>query len=156
MKATKFLLVFILFAGLTACNQNEVYFKYQTLPASGWDKDSLKTFDFNITDTLKAYNLYINVRHTGSYPYQNLWLFLDTKDAKGKISRDTIECFLADQFGKWLGSGAGSLKEMPVFYKKQIHFPDSGTYQLKIGQGMRDSILIGVNDVGLKVETADK
>ncbi|MBP1637864.1 MAG: gliding motility-associated lipoprotein GldH [Bacteroidetes bacterium] len=155
MKASNFIALIVLLSLLTACNQNEVYFSYQTLPHSGWNKDSLLTFDVNIKDNSIPYNMYVNIRHQGSYPYQNLWLFLQNKDTKGVIQKDTIECFLADEFGKWLGSGAGALKEMPILYKQQIHFPDSGTYQLKIGQGMRDSILNGINDIGLRVEKAN-
>ena len=71
------------------------------------------------------------------------------------IQKDTIECFLADEFGKWLGTGAGALKEMPVLYRQQVIFPDSGIYQMKIGQGMRDSILVGINDIGIRVEKAN-
>jgi len=154
-KINNLLLLIAVVVTVSSCNQKDVYFSYQTVSASGWNKDSLLTFNIGISDKTQPYNMYINVRHHGNYPYQNLWLFLENKDVKGKVTKDTIECYLADEFGKWLGSGAGALKEMPVLYRQQVFFPDSGTYQIKVGQGMRDSILTGINDIGIRVEKAN-
>ena len=154
-KINKFIVLIIIGLSVLSCNKKDVYFSYQTVSVAGWNKDSLLTYNVSIRDKTLPYNLYINVRHHGNYPYQNLWLFLENKDIKGVIQKDTIECFLADEFGKWLGTGAGALKEMPVLYRQQVIFPDSGIYQLKIGQGMRDSILVGINDIGIRVEKAN-
>ena len=153
MKKSKFVLMIFFPLFLISCHQNEIFFEYKSLPKSGWNKDSLLTFNFNVSDTVPAYDVFIQVRHYGDYPYQNLWLFLENKNvSKNIIKRDTIEFFLADEFGKWLGSGVGPIKEMPVYYRQQIHFPDSGMYQIKIGQGMRDSVLVGVEKVGIRIE----
>lgn len=151
MKSNNLFLGLILAVILTACNQNEVYFKYKSIPASGWDKDSLLVFDYNIQDTVSEYDVFIHVRHFGNYPYQNFWLFLENMNTDSIITKDTIECYLADQYGKWLGSG-NAIKEMPIYYKQQILIPDSGNYQIKIGHGMRDSVLAGIKEVGVRVE----
>ncbi|HHT22854.1 MAG TPA: gliding motility lipoprotein GldH [Bacteroidales bacterium] len=156
MKRNKVIFGLFLVLILQACNQKEIYFSYQTIPSSGWNKDSILNFDINVEDTIFAYNVLIHLRHFGNYPYQNMWLFLESKKPHDNIAqKDTIEFFLADDFGKWLGKGSGALKEMPVLYKQQIQFPDSGLYQLSIRHGMRDSILKGVNDVGVRVEKID-
>lgn len=153
MKAGRFFIIMlVLVASIISCNQNEVFFCYQRLPSSGWDKDSLLAFDCQIQDSTSRYNVFIHVRHYGSYPYQNFWMFLENTDAKGNVGKDTIECYLADEFGKWLGTG-NAVKEMHVFYKQSLLFPNTGTYQIKIGHGMRDSVLTGIKEVGLRVET---
>lgn len=153
MKKSKSFLMIFFFLFLISCHQNEVFFSYQSLPKSGWNKDSLLTFNFQVTDTVPKYDVFIQVRHYGNYPYQNLWLFLENKNVrKNIIKKDTIEFFLADEFGKWLGNGSGAIKEMPVYYRQQIHFPDSGRYQILIGQGMRDSLLVGIEKVGIRIE----
>lgn len=151
MKISKLLILLLLTAGFMACNQNELFFSYRRLPSSGWNKDSLLTFDYKIHNTDSHYNVFIHVRHFGNYPYQNFWMFLENTDAKGNMLKDTIECYLSDDFGKWMGTG-NAVKEMPVFYKQNILFPDSGTYQIKIGHGMRDSILTGIKEIGVRVE----
>ncbi|NLO71267.1 MAG: gliding motility lipoprotein GldH [Porphyromonadaceae bacterium] len=151
MKISKLVIGLFLIVAFTACNQNEVYFRYNPIPTSGWDKDSLLVFDYNIEDTISKYDIFIHVRHFGNYPYQNFWLFLENTNPDSVVTKDTIECYLADQYGKWLGSG-NAIKEMPIFYKQQILIPDTGNYQLKIGHGMRDSVLTGIKEIGVRVE----
>jgi len=135
-----------------ACTGNDVYFQYDTVNPKGWNKDSLYGFDIKISDTISTYNVYVNIRNRGEYPYQNLWLFL-SKTTPDKIkSNDSIECYLADQRGKWLGSGLGSIMEMPVLYQEKVRFKTAGIYHYKIVHGMRDTILHGINDIGMRVE----
>ena len=139
-----------------ACTTNDVYFQYRSVNSKGWNKDSLYTFDIPINDTTATYNVFVNVRNRGEYPYQNLWLFLSKTNPDRILTKDSIECYLADQRGKWLGYGIGSIMEMPVIYKQNIRFKTIGTYHYKIVQGMRDSILIGINDIGMRVEKIKK
>jgi gliding motility-associated lipoprotein GldH len=101
---------------------------------------------------VSAYDVYVNIRNRGDYPYQNLWLFLNKTTPDSLQSKDSIECYLADKRGKWLGTGIGSIKEMPVLYKQNVRFNKPGIYRYKIVQGMRDSILKGINDIGMRVE----
>ena len=156
MKVIKLLSVLLIIGLMTGCNRNEIFFGYQTVPPGGWNKDSLLTYNIDVNNSLSKFNIYVHVRHYGNYPYQNLWLFLDYKRTKDSIpQQDTIECYLADEYGKWLGNGVGAITEMPVLFKKQIQWPDSGTYQIRIRHGMRDSVLTGINKVGIRVEKAE-
>jgi gliding motility-associated lipoprotein GldH len=68
------------------------------------------------------------------------------------VLRDSIEFYLADQRGKWLGSGVGAIVEMPVLYKQNVRFEQKGTYRYEIGHGMREDVLIGINDIGIRIE----
>ena len=144
----KYCLLLLLTATLLAsCDHNVVYSEYRSLPFCGWDADSSLVFTPDITDTLSVYDVLLHVRHTQNYPYQNMWLFLDTP-----AGRDTIEFYLADQRGRWLGNGFGNIKEMPVLYATSVRFPHTGEYQYVIRQGMREECLHGVQDVGLTIE----
>jgi len=109
-------------------------------------------FHVPITDTAATYNVYVNVRNRGEYPYQNLWLFLKKTTPDKVLTKDSIECYLADNRGKWLGSGIGSIMEMPVLYEQNVKFAQKGIYNYFIVQGMRDSLLAGINDIGIRVE----
>ncbi len=137
---------------LASCTSRTVYSEFQDVPHSGWAADSAFSFTFDITDTLSAYDLLIHVRHTQQYPYQNMWLFVEGVTPTGS-GTDTIEFYLADQRGQWLGNGWGNLREMPVLYMHNVTFPASGSYTCRISQGMRDETLRGINDIGLTIET---
>jgi len=135
-----------------SCNHNDVYLQYKTIVPEGWSKDSIYTFEIPITDVKSIYNVYVNIRNRGEYPYQNLWLFMSKTSPDKQILNDSIECYLADQRGKWLGSGVGSVYDMPVLYEQNVRFKTKGTYKYKIVHGMRDDILKGINDIGMRVE----
>jgi len=143
----------ILLTGLTvSCTKSDVFFQFKTIAPQGWSKDSLYNFDVPITDSLAAYNIYVNIRNRGEYPYQNLWLFLRKTSPDSVQVSDTIECYLADQRGKWLGTGIGSIMEMPVLYEQNVRFKTTGIYRYQIIHGMREDVLTGINDIGLRVE----
>jgi gliding motility-associated lipoprotein GldH len=139
-----------------SCTGADVFFEYKTIDTQGWNKDSVCTFNVNITDTQARYNVYINIRSQGNYPYQNLWLYLHKNNPYNKQIKDTVECYLADNRGKWLGKSVGSIIEMPVLYEQNVKFPVPGLYQYNIRHGMRNDLLIGVNDIGLRVEILKK
>lgn len=136
-------IAFVLIALLSSCTQRTIYNHAETLPIEGWEADSAFTFSVDIQDSAIAYDLLLCVRHSDTYPFQNMWL---------GINEDTIEFFLANQYGKWLGNGKGRLIEMPVLYEQNYRFPHCGIYEFKIRQLMREDCLKGVNDVIFKVE----
>ncbi|MBP5307283.1 MAG: gliding motility lipoprotein GldH [Paludibacteraceae bacterium] len=126
------------------------------LDPKGWEKDSIGLFEVNIDDVSSSYTALINVRHHTSYPYQNLWLFTSLERPDGSIEKDTLECILTDNSGAWLGSGFGSMHELSVLYLSKVRFTQKGTYRIGVGHGMRDSLLSGVNDIGVEVIRNEK
>ena len=143
-------LISMLFFG--ACNNDTVFTQFKTLPEEGWHKDSLAMFNVSITDTSANYNIYVNIRNNNRYPYQNFWFFKTQIMPDGTTVNDTIECYLANNRGKWLGSGVGATYEMSVLCEQNVRFEEEGIYQYKITQGMREDVLRGIQDVGLQVE----
>ncbi|MFV0471682.1 MAG: gliding motility lipoprotein GldH [Paludibacteraceae bacterium] len=151
----KNIFLFVIFLFVVSCHQSDIYFQYKNIPQNNWHKDSSLIFNCYIEKKEIPYNIYLHIRHQGNYPYQNMWLFLQQDNPDSVSIKDSVEVFLANQYGKWLGSGAGSLKEMPVLYKQSVYFPDTGTYDLEIKQGMRDDLLRGISSVGVRIENAN-
>ena len=131
---------------MTSCRKNIVYSEFASIPSGEWAVDSVASFDYMIVDNDADYCMLIYVRHTERYPYQNMWLFVDEGN-----SRDTIEFYLADDRGQWLGNPHHGFIEMPVLYEKARHFASPGDYHITIQHGMRDSVLRGVMDVGVEI-----
>ncbi len=145
----------VLVLSLVSCGKRMIYSEFQPIPSSGWEADSAVSFTVNVTDTLTPYDICLHLRHTQQYPFQNLWLFVEnTTPTETQI--DTLEFFVADQRGKWLGSGWGNLRELALPYKQTVVFPTAGAYTFRIQQGMRDECLRGINDIGLTIESNDK
>lgn len=130
----------------TSCQSDIVYSQFMPIPSEKWDVDSVAQFDYPIEDTHAAYRMLIYVRHTERYPYQNMWLFVGDS-----TQQDTIQFYLADERGRWLGNKHNAFMEVPVIFGRHIHFADTGTYQLAIRHGMRDTLLQGVTDIGVEI-----
>lgn len=137
---------------LFACDNHRVFDKNEEIPDNVWDVKNKIIFEVEITDTLSAHNMYVNVRQAEGYPYSNLYVFLNTKFPDGKTSSDTLNCILADLNGKWLGDGAGDIFDNRIPYRRNVRFPVVGTYTFEIIQAMRDEKLPLIMDVGLRIE----
>ncbi len=138
-----------------ACDPGRIYDQSKSISDSGWHKDSVAGFIVEVDDTLQAYSFYITIRNNDNYPFRNFYMFLNTKLPNGNITRDTIELILADNEGKWLGKGFGSVKDNQIPIRKNLLFPLKGTYTFEIEQGMREEKLEGLVDIGIRVEKAD-
>ena len=130
----------------SSCKNDIVYSRFSSIPSEKWAIDSVAQFEYAITDTVPDYRMLVYVRHTERYPYQNMWLFVGDS-----LHRDTIEFYLADDRGQWLGNKHHGFIEMPVLLEENYHFADTGKYFLTVQHGMRDSILRGVTDIGLEI-----
>ena len=137
------------------CNDSVIYEANVDIPKETWNADSTANFMVNINDTSSIFNIYINLRNTTSYPNSNLYLFVQTISPSGAVLRDTVEYFLANPKGKWLGKGFGSIRDNRLLYKQYIRFPENGTYAFGIQQGMRSRNLMGISSVGLRVEMVE-
>ena len=63
---------------LSSCDQSKHFDSYTNIPDSKWAQNSSLQFETEIKDTSQYYNMLINVRNSGDYPYANLYLFINT------------------------------------------------------------------------------
>jgi len=138
-----------------SCDPQRVYEENQAIPAEGWRKDNPLYFSLNVNDTTSVHNIYVNIRNSGKYENRNLYLFITTTAPAGQSVTDTLECFLADERGKWYGSGLGDLYFVQIPYKMAVVFPYSGLYRFEIVQAMRRDVLRNIADVGIRVEKVE-
>lgn len=144
--------IFLLVILFSSCDSKRI-FEQNTEIASGiWNNKNIVKFEVNIVDTITPHNFYINVRNAGSYPYSNLYLFLETEFPNKTVSRDTVECILADDAGKWLGDGSGDIWDNRILFKKGVRFRQAGKYIFSLEQAMRVQNLPMIMDVGMRIE----
>ena len=154
-KSNKFLWIAVIFLlGIAGCQSDSIFQKVKDIPESGWNKHNVLSYTFSIEDTLQPYHVFLNVRSTSKYNYRNLFLFIETTSPQGHTVRDTFECMLADERGRWYGKGWGDVYENQIPYKKFIRFPKSGNYSIEIQQAMRTSDLKHITDMGVIIQKA--
>jgi gliding motility-associated lipoprotein GldH len=137
-----------------SCTGGTIYDQYREIKENAWEKGEEYSFSFTIDDHSVPYNVTLNIRNSNRYPYRNLWLFYSEEPPIGPVLRDTVECLLADEYGKWYGRGI-SLYQSAFSLKTNHVFPRKGEYRFWFMQGMRTDTLRGIQEIGLKVERAD-
>ncbi len=120
-----------------------------------WNKKNEQKFNIDISDPQNPKNIIFVVRNNNEYPYSNIRFIVNFTDLQTKTKKvDTLNYVLAKPNGEWLGSGFGDTKETLFQYKLNYKFPEKGKYEIGITQAMRNDNLIGIEDIGIKVETA--
>ena len=137
---------------ITSCDPTRVYEENVSIPDQTWNRWNTVNFRVEISDTIASHNIHINIRHGGQYRYSNLYLFVQTISPSGHWIRDTLECILANEKGKWLGSGLGDIYDIRIPYKMNVRFPYKGIYTFEFEQAMRDEDLKHLFDIGLRIE----
>ncbi|MBU0764488.1 MAG: gliding motility lipoprotein GldH [Bacteroidetes bacterium] len=147
---TAFISVFL----VSACSMN-VLFKDSTEISGTWKVENRPGFEVKISDTISSYDIFINLIHTDQYPYSNIWLFTTIISPNGMYVNDTIERFLADTRGRWIGATCGHtiIHELP--YKWNVRFPKQGKYTFIFEQAMRQPELPGIKEVGIKIRKTE-
>jgi gliding motility-associated lipoprotein GldH len=136
-----------------SCSPLETPVLNDSVPISenGWTIDQPVRFEMNITDTAQLYDVYITLRHNTDYEWMNLFLFLKTYYPDQNYSRDTLECFLSDETGRWFGKGSAAMKSREMLFKQHVTFSQEGRYVFEFVQGMRTENLKNIMDLGMKI-----
>jgi len=143
------LTTFIFF--LAGCSTKSVYDHNKSFEENVWKSDQIVRFDVELNDTVNIHKFYLNLRHTTSYRYANIFLFINTTFPDGTEARDTVECILADPSGKWMGKGISNIRDNQVLLRRGLRFPQQGNYIFEFEQAMREPELKEIMDIGLRI-----
>jgi len=136
---------------ITSCDSRVIYDNTKSFTDDVWKSNQVIRFDVPMEDTENIYKFYLNLRHTTSYHYANIFLFISTTFPDGTIARDTVECILADPSGRWVGKGISNIRDNQVLLRRGLRFPQKGKYIFEFEQAMREPELKGVMDIGLRI-----
>ncbi len=156
MKYTFFLFFALLL--LAGCDSNRVFEEYTEFSDRTWKINNQASFEFEIRDTTKKYNLYYNVRNSLDYPFARLFVQYALLDSSGtELSKKLVSNFLFDQkTGRPLGrSGLGDVYDNQFILLENQEFKSPGIYKIQLEQFNRQDSLRGILAVGLRVETKD-
>ncbi|RYU89319.1 gliding motility lipoprotein GldH [Mucilaginibacter terrigena] len=158
MRAFKFifgvLVAFGIFGAQGCSDPNAIIDQNAEISNHNWSYVNRVKFDVKIDDISVPYNLYFNVRVSGSYKYSNIFALLMQTSPGKKTHTTRYEFKLANKDGEWLGSGSGNLYSYQLPLRTKYKFPAKGIYHFEIEQNMRDNPLHEVIDAGLRVEKA--
>lgn len=138
---------------VTSCKQIDVFEKNTAIPKYEWRTDFSATGNFLITDTVSPYNIYLVLRHTDAYPYNNIWLNIGLQAPGDSIYKQKVDLKLGDDANGWEGTGMNDIWEVRKLLNGQPRrFKQAGNYYFSISQIMRDDPLPNIMSVGLRIE----
>jgi gliding motility-associated lipoprotein GldH len=139
---------------ISACNwttgvfEKNLDFKYHEWPAS--IKPDLS---FDITDTVSLYNIYIVIRHTDAYHFNNMYVranVIEPGEIKGRTGDYDLQ--LASNGKGWIGTAMDDIYDARLLIQTETKFRKAGTYHITLEQLMREDPLQNVLSAGLRVE----
>ena len=140
---------------LSSCKQLDVYEKDTTIPKYEWQTGFIAKGSFIIADTLASYNIYIVLRHTDAYKYNNIWLNMGLQAPGDSLYYQKLNLQLGNDATGWEGTGMNDIWEVrKLLNGEPRRFKRAGTYNFSIAQIMRDNPLLHIMSVGLRVENS--
>lgn len=141
------------------CERIDLYEKTTAIPGHEWQSNFRPRFSFQITDTASPYQLYLTLRHSNAYNYNNIWVNLTTRQPNGKTAEARYELPLANNQQGWLGSGMDDLYAHRIALtpsSQQFYFKQPGIYTFTVQHLMREDPLLNMWNVGLRVEKRNR
>ena len=151
---TRFCLLVLTALQLSSCQTVDLFEKTAAIPRHAWSQSFKPTFTFNITDTSVPYQVYIIIRHTDKYNFNNIWLNLYTQAPGDSVQKVQYELPLASKQG-WLGAAMDDIYEHRIAITPQnqkLYFQKPGEYRFTLEQIMREDPLQNVLDAGIRIE----
>lgn len=138
-----------------SCKTIDIFEKNVTIPDHSWDRSFKPVIKFNINDTTVLYNIYISLRHTHAYEYNNIWVNVGYEMPGDTLKTQRVDVLLADNQKGWLGTGMDDIYEVRKLISPQPYkFQHAGEYTFTLEQIMRDNPLKEIMNVGIRVEKA--
>ena len=126
------ILLFFLVVSFVSCQNENKKEAYHSFNNNTWNTDSIVSFELDNIDTTSSHDLYLMVRHTTNFKFQNLFLFTNFEN-----QQDTLELLLSEKSGRWLGEGFGEIKELKIKIKEDINFKENQDQTFSVEQAMR-------------------
>lgn len=137
----------------TSCTQIEIFEKNTAIPKYEWQQNFYATGNFLITDTVSAFSIYLVLRHTDAYQYNNIWLNIGLQPPGDSMHYQKVNLKLGNDANGWEGTGMNDIWEIrKLLNGEPRRFKQGGIYNFKISQIMRDNPLLHMMSVGLRVE----
>lgn len=139
---------------LFSCGVPAIYQETIELGDKAWSYSDKAKFSFSIDDIESKYDLFLDVNYGLDFPYENLYIKLNTTFPDQTSVSDTLSIQMIGDQGQWLGKCGGEDCDLKVFLQENIKFRAIGSYELEIEQFTRSTELRGVNAISFSIHSS--
>ena len=134
--SNKFLLILAFATGSlinSSCKQIDIFEKNTVIPNYEWKSNFIVSGSFKITDTISAYSIYLVLRHTDAYKYNNIWLNIGLQPPGDSLIKQKVDLKLGDDANGWEGNGMNDIWELrKLLNGEPRRFKKAGEYKLPL------------------------
>lgn len=153
----KIFLISLLSFFFASCIKINLYEKQVTIPSQKWFYTNVPQFTFHIDDTSSLYNVYVILRHTDLYEYNNIWLRIGLQTPLDSFNYQNVNLVLATDAKGWEGTGMNDIYEVrKSISAAPFSFKFAGDYTFSIAQIMRENPLNNILNVGVRIEKVSR
>jgi len=151
-KTYSFFILFLIF--IYSCSlTTDVFEKNVAIPSQEWNSNFKPEIDIKIKDTAVLYNIYMVVRHSDAYNYNNIWIRASVEQPGNTTKKSQqYDLPLASNEKGWFGSAMDDIYETRVLIQPQTRFSKAGDYHFTLEQVMREDPLKHVLNIGIRIE----
>lgn len=147
----------IILAGIfvfTSCADINLNVFEKTMPFAthAWSSKEKPQFNFTVTDTAARYNIFVVLRHTDAYHFNNIWLNIYTTAPGDTAKTQQLNLQLGDNSKGWLGAAMDDIIEHRILITKNPVPLRKGAYTFSLEQIMREDPLQNIMNAGIRVE----
>lgn len=147
---SKYSVLFLL--GLSSSCTPEPFFEQEIKIEKGmWTYDNPIRFSWQIIDTSITYDLELQVDHEREMDFRNCYIKLKTEFPDSSLTHQVLSMELYDSSGKAFGKCSSDRCSTSLDLMGNFKFPKPGSYAISIEQFGRDSTLLGINALTLKL-----
>ena len=143
------LLIVLIFSG---CEQSYFFEQTVLIKNGSWSYEQPVSFNVEVNDPKKKYNLYFDIDHSTDYSFQNMYVQMNTAFPDGEKISKPLSIDFMDKTGRWYGKCSGELCKLRVQLKTAIQFKDPGNYGFEFEQYMRRKNLDGIKNLAFRME----
>jgi len=152
------ILFLAVFSFASACNWTTgVFEKNMEFNGHEWSSSVKPDISFEMNDTVSLYNIYIVVRHTDAYHFNNMYVRVTVKEpGSGPAKTGDYDLELATNGKGWIGTAMDDIYDARLLIQPKTKFRKTGIYHITLEQLMREDPLKNVLSVGLRVERTEQ
>ncbi len=134
-----------------ACGPDYAYQQTYEMEGDVWSYADSLSFEFDVPDTNTIYDLYLDIKHSATYPNQNLYVLIHTYFPAGQRLTEQVSLELADK-GSWEGKCHGDWCTVRIPIQSGAYFNQTGSHRFVLEQYMRRNPVEGIRSIGLFIE----
>jgi len=149
------ILTAVTFALLLCSCGPEIIYSHKVNIEGPWDYSEKINFEFEIADTIPAYDIVLNTTHSKDFAFQNVYTKMTTIFPDSNSTNHLVSLDLTDKLNQWTGNCSGKECMVPILLSQHIFFKKPGKYTITAEQYGRKDDLEGVLSLELVISKAE-